>query len=100
MSEWKAIELPEIVKFDTKGDAMEGTYLRTEVIGKGEDAFEVFVFEHEDDNDGLWSTAASAGLAPLMRDIKPGTYCRVSYLDDRDTGQPSPMKVMKVETRG
>lgn len=94
---WTEVELPDIVKFDTDGDAMEGTFLRTETIPNGNDPFDVYVFQG---SEGLWQTSASGGLAPLMRDIQPGTYCRITRTGTRDTGKPSPMVEFKVATKG
>lgn len=97
-AQWDEVELPDIIKDWEVNDSQEGTFIdRITLPGNEGKTFEAGVWRREDGTS--WSTALSAGLAPLMRDVPYGTYTRVTMTEERDTGRPAPMKVFKVLKR-
>jgi hypothetical protein len=97
-AQWDEIELPDIVKDWEVGDSQEGYYDGQQVIpGSDGKDFTVLLFRREDGT--TWSTALSAGLKPLMRDVQIGAYTRLTMTGERDTGKPAPMKEFKVQVR-
>lgn len=95
-SEWAEVELPDIVKFEQEGDKHEGYYLGIDTIPASE-PFNVFQFRREDGT--TWQTAASGGLAPLLRGVPQETYVQIEMTGTRDTGKRDPMKTFVVRRR-
>jgi hypothetical protein len=97
VANWEEITLPDIVKFDTVGDKMEGEYIAKDTIPYEDQTFDVYIFRQDDGS--RWSTSASGGLAPLMRDIPFGTYVQIEMTGQKDTGKESLMKTFAVRKR-
>jgi hypothetical protein len=93
--QWEDVELPDIIKFDTDGDTMEGTFTGTEHIPYDE-GFDTYNFMRRDGS--YWSTAASGGLRAAMKQVSPGTYVKLTRTGTQDTGKSSPMVTFRVQT--
>lgn len=97
------------IQFDTIGDVFIGVKEGTETIvnpnenkdGK-HDEWEQYnfrgIYPPEIMNEPC-GIAAGYELARTLDKISTGTTCRLTYVRDTDTGQVSPMKSFKVETK-
>lgn len=97
MTEWTTIqdETPDKIIFDTFGDCFTGVFQGIqEITPEDADAFEQAVFRND---EGLYAIGGYKVLN-AMRDVPQGTLTRLTYVKNVDTGQPSPMKDVKVET--
>ena len=84
------------ISFDMLGDEFTGSYLGMRVIepSDGERPYKQARFEH----DGtFYFTNAGHSLREGLKSVRVGSLVRVTYAQDLDTGQESPMKVFRVE---
>ena len=90
---------PTMFAFDTIGDMFTGEYVGKESIvfinKKGEeDSFYQYTFRKDGE---LFATNGSASLNAGMKNVPEGALTRLTYTEDKDTGQPSAMKVIRVQ---
>ena len=98
--QWSTVseESPTKIVFDTIGDVFTGTFKGKLHIEPpdGEDPFDVLTFR---DDAGEFCSMGGYKLMQAFEEIPRETYCRITYVKNVDTGQPSPMKDFRVETR-
>jgi hypothetical protein len=94
-------EAPTMMVFDTIGDQFIGTYSgNVEITPDEDDPDSTFTQGRFRGTDGeLYATNLGYDLRTALGKVQPGTLCRITYMKDIDTGQPSPMKSFRVETR-
>jgi hypothetical protein len=99
VSEWEVAvdENPSTVIFDTIGDQFIGTFERAQMIELPDSGGEEFCQLQFRNADGFFGINAGYKLSQAFSKIDPGTMCRITYVKDIDTGQPSPMKDFRVE---
>lgn len=84
----------EIVKLDL-GESLEGTLKASRSVKvKGRDAT---IYDIKAEDGKLYSIWGTAFLDQRMANVDVGQYLRITYEEDRDVGQDSPMRVFKVE---
>lgn len=84
-----------VFKFSKIGQSIEGTLVKVKRPKvKGRDAV-IYRVQHDDGTyTSFW---ANSYLDQRMEDVAIGTYVRVTYVDDEDVGEASPMRVFKAE---
>lgn len=86
------------IVFDTIGDQFIGKFLGTRTIEPSDPSERPYVQARFEGTDGeVYFTNLGYSLRKGLRDVRAGHMVRVTYSDDLDTGQASPMKVFKVE---
>lgn len=83
--------------FDTIGDEFIGLY-KGSTLMHGEDG-DYYVYRFTGDDGEPYFMNGNYSLSSLMSKVRAGVMCRISYVEDRDTGQASPMRVFQVATR-
>jgi len=96
--QWTTVseERPPETKIDFAwiGDEFIGTYLGQRMVQGAVREFRQYRFKGI---DGEFYFAAGASLDDGMRRVRIGSRVRITYIDDQDTGQMSPMKIFKVD---
>jgi hypothetical protein len=94
---WETVadETPDRIIFDTLGDQFVGTYEGEMLVDldDGEQG-KYLTFRNA---DGYFCTSAGYKLDQAFQKISVGSLVRLTYVKNVDTGQPTPMKDMKVE---
>jgi hypothetical protein len=81
--------------FSAFGDTFTGTFVGwSESEGKG------IAQAHFENETGQYFINCGWSLKQQLKLIKKGAECRLIYVSDLDTGQPTPMMIFKVQTRG
>jgi hypothetical protein len=94
-------EQPTMMVFDTLGDQFTGIYLgRKHIVpdDSEKDEFDQDLFQDPSTGE-LFAVNSGYNLRRALEEIEPGKTCRLTYVKNVDTGQPSPMKSFRVETR-
>lgn len=96
---------PEVkIVFDTLGDEFTGIYLGFRVVepaGITESPYRQARFqgvtEDGEKTDTVYFTNMGFSLREGLKDVRAGSLVRITYTDDLDTGQASPMKGFRIE---
>lgn len=96
--EFETVESPTRLILETIGDSFVGQFEGTQTIPlKDGGSFEMFLFRGRD--GVLYSINASAKLREARDSFNVGSWVRLTYVADIDTGQETPMKDIKVEVK-
>jgi hypothetical protein len=86
---------PEIkIVFDTIGDSFTGTYLGSRTMDNQDGSYIQYRFEKDNE---IYFVNANYNLRQGFKTVRAGSKVRITYTDDLDTGQASPMRCFKVE---
>lgn len=92
---WRELKQVEPVKFKRHGDSVEGEFRRArEVRVDGRVSTIYDLRDERGRNLSFWGTPY---LDSRLGDVGPGSYIRVTYVEDEDVGQDSPMRVFRIE---
>jgi hypothetical protein len=108
--DWETIgeESGTLVKFENPGDQFTGVYVGTRHIvppesESADDEFDQQLFRANEDGTGAGDELyAFNGGYKVREALKPehaGLLTRLTYVKDIQTGQPSPMKDIKIQVR-
>jgi hypothetical protein len=86
----------EKFSFDIPGDNLIGIYLGHR--NQSNDNGNYVQLRVQGTDDVIYFVNANYSLQTAMRSVRPGTLVRITYTGDKDTGQPSPMRLFKVES--
>jgi hypothetical protein len=98
--EWDTVqkESPIGVTFEKFGDVFIGKYTGVEkIIPDKDDPFEILTFE--DDRGKRYSISPSYKLQRAFYLVPEGSWCRITYVSNIDTGKAEPMKDYRVDVR-
>lgn len=101
--EWENVveASPSRVIFDTIGDEFIGQFIGEEEIDPGtgeEDVFSLYLFRGRDGE--LYGINKSYKLAQAMDKIEPGSWVKIQYVKDINTGRGlNPMKDFRIDVR-
>lgn len=82
------------IVFDTFGDTFTGTYLGMRSITNDQGSYQQARFQTD---DGIFFTNANYSLKEGLKSVRTGTITRVTFVNDLDTGQASPMRIFTIE---
>lgn len=90
------------IVFDSLGDEFTGKFLGTRMVeaqDPNDRPYQQARFEGIGENDSgtVYFTNLGHSLRTGLKDVRAGSIVRVTYTDDLDTGQASPMKTFRVE---
>lgn len=85
------------IVFDTIGDNFTGIYLGMRDQSNSDGSYKQARFEAVDGSGEVYFTNANYSLRDGLKTVRNGSKVRITYTDDLDTGQASPMRVFKVE---
>jgi hypothetical protein len=91
--EWEDIPTESQILFQAWGDEFIGEFNGWTETSSG------IAQAHFVTPDGLYFVNVGWSLKQQLKDVKKGTLCRITYVNDQDTGQASPMMIFKVQTR-
>jgi hypothetical protein len=98
---WKTVSEDEVdetkIVFEVIGDVYVGRYLGSRVLSNADGNYTQLRFESVD--GGYYFTNANYSLHKSFTDMRPGTTVRITFVDEKDVGQRSPMRVFRVDTR-
>jgi len=98
---WKTVSETEVdenkIVFDTIGDVFIGTYLGDRTVTNADGSYRQFRFRGTD--DGVYFVNANYSLQRGMENVRVGRMCRLTYIEDKDVGQRSPLRIFKVDVR-
>lgn len=80
--------------FNSVGDVLIGT-----LVGWSESESNKIPQAHFDTDAGKMFINCGWSLKMQLKSVKVGTLCRISYMGLQDTGQETPMRIFKVQTR-
>lgn len=84
----------EIIKLDV-GESIEGDLVAARSVRvKGRDAM---IYDIKSPDGKLYSMWGTAYLDQRMAAVEKGAYLRITFTEEQDVGQDSPMRVFKVE---
>lgn len=91
------------IVFDSVGDEFTGLYLGMRLVepSDGSSPYKQARFQGMPETDAaaeLYFTNANHSLREGLKDVRKGTPVRLTFTDEIDTGQASPMKVFRIET--
>ena len=99
--EWSTVSEarePEIkLTFDVIGEVFIGEYLGTRTQPGNDGNYVQYRFRGEDGDVYFLNPLANIREAFESGKIRAGSRVRITYVDDQDTGQRSPMKIFKVD---
>lgn len=94
-SEWEDVPQEGQIVFEKVGDEYIGTFQ-----GWSETERNAIPQAHFVGQDGVAAFLnVGASLKQQLKGIKKGTLCRLVWESERDTGQDSPMRVFRVQTK-
>lgn len=96
--DWETVEEESGQKlaFNNPGEQFVGVYVGTETIHpENGDSFDQQRFR--DDAGTLYAINGGHKLRSAFEGVESGAICRITYMGEIDTGQPSPMKDYRVE---
>jgi hypothetical protein len=88
---------PVVFAFETIGQQVEGELVKVKDVrirGK-RDAVIYTLRQDNGERRQVWGTAY---LDQRLAEVELGTYVRITYTEDEDVGQDSPMRKFRVET--
>jgi hypothetical protein len=95
--EEKSIDSGEKIEWE-KGKPLIGAFIaKREVTSDDGELLTMLVFA--DRTAGRVFTWAGPKLKEAFEHVTPGSYVRVEWIDDKDVGRPSPMKMFSVKVR-
>jgi hypothetical protein len=98
---WTQVSEDEVeetkVAFDTVGDQFIGTYIGSRFVPSDDGGYSQLRFRGDDGT--VYFTNANYSLKKGMEGVTSGTMCRLTYTEDKDVGQASPLRIFRVETR-
>jgi hypothetical protein len=97
--EWSTVSQDDVnetkISFDFIGDEFIGTYLGTRSQQNDNGSYTQLRFRGEDGE--VYFTNANYSLSEGMRQVRPNNLVRLTYVADKDTGQPTPMRIFRVD---
>jgi hypothetical protein len=80
--------------FEVIGDSFTGTYLGMRKMENADGNYQQARFEK---SDGIYFVNVNYSLREGLKTVRTGSKTRITYVEDLDTGQASPMRVYTVE---
>lgn len=101
---WVTVSEPEVdetkIVFDTIGDEFIGTYLGMRSIVNEDGKFTQLRFKGIGEAEGeIFFTNANYSLNKSFTKVRPGRVVRVTFVEEKDTGQDSPMRIFQVDVK-
>lgn len=94
-SEWEDVPQESQIIFEKVGDEYIGTFQ-----GWSETERNAIPQAHFVGQDGVAAFLnVGASLKQQLKSVKKGTLCRLIWESERDTGQDTPMRVFRVQTK-
>jgi hypothetical protein len=85
------------IVFDTIGDEFTGKYLGTRTVEPNDPEERPYTQARFETDEGLFFVNTNHSLRSGMKNVRAGSLVRLTYTDNLDTGQASPMRVFRVE---
>lgn len=85
------------VVFDMVGDEFTGKYLGTRMVDSSDPTERPYQQARLERNGELFFMNTNHSLRAGLKDVRAGSLIRITYTDNFDTGQASPMKIFRVE---
>lgn len=97
--QWKTVseegsEEETKIVFDSMGDSFVGKFLGTRQIDNADGNYTQARFEA---NGEVYFTNLGYSLRRGLSNVRVGSLVRVTWTDEQDTGQASPMRIFRVE---
>jgi hypothetical protein len=96
--QWRQVSDDDVeetkVTFDNMNEPFVGTYRGSRIIENENGKFTQYLFEH---NELRYFINAGWSLIQGMRKVLVGQTCRITWINNRDTGMDTPMRVMRVD---
>jgi hypothetical protein len=86
------------IVFDQVGDEFTGKYLGMRMVEPSDPAEQPYRQARFERAEGeLFFTNTGHSLRTGLKDVRVGSMVRITYTDNLDTGQASPMRIFRVE---
>jgi len=97
--QWGDVSTPEVdevkFNFDVLGDQFTGIYLGQRTSQNERGSYLQYRFEGE---DGItYFINGNFNLTNSMKNVRINQLTRITWVDEKDTGQATPMRIFKVE---
>lgn len=97
---WTTVSEDEVdenkVVFENPGDAFIGTYLGKRTVTNADGSYVQFRFRND---DGTFFMNGNYSLQRGMAEVREGRMCRITYTEDKDVGQKSPLRIFRVDVK-
>jgi hypothetical protein len=98
---WMRVSSDEVdetkIVFDTLGDEFIGEYIGQRSLKNDDGEYTQLRFRNDDGE--LFFTNANYSLKNSFSKIRPGRTVRITFTDEKDVGQRSPLKIFTVDVR-
>lgn len=97
-AQWQTVSEEDVEEgkftFDIMGDQFMGTYHSLRIVDGAEGKFTQYRFERD---GSMYFINAGWSLQQGMSKVRKGQQVRITWTGERDTGQPTPMRVFRVD---
>jgi hypothetical protein len=85
------------IVFEVMGDSWTGKYLGMRTLGNADGSYQQARFESLDGSNEKYFTNANYSLREGLKSVRIGSIVRMTWTDEMDTGQASPMRIFQTE---
>lgn len=96
--DWDEVSAESQIVFDTRGDQFIGRFMGMDNLGSS-NIYQAHFEGYGKDAGENYFTNAGYDLRKKLEKVPPKTLVRITYIDDKDTGQAQPMRVYKVDQK-
>lgn len=89
--EWTDVVTESQIVFDTIGDTFTGIFIGWSETDGG------IAQAHFKNGDGEFFTNCGWSLKQQLKAVKKGSLTKLTFTSEQDTGQPSPMRIFRVQ---
>lgn len=90
---WTDVVTESQIVFDTIGDTFTGIFVGWSETDGG------IAQAHFRNDDGEFFTNCGWSLKQQLKAVKKGSLTKLTFTSEQDTGQPSPMRIFRVQYR-